>query len=667
MEPVPLSGEARAASWRVFALVLLSASYFFQSSGHNEAARFDQMRSVVEHGEWWIDRFAWNTADTIHLDGHTFPNKAPGTTLLGLAPWALARLGLGMLAVHETKQLILITYGLTVLMAALPTALISLLMLRFLARNGWTTGRSMLLALGYGLGTMAFPWATVFFGHQLSAFFAFSAFYLVWSSRWNDSGAPALRRFGAGLLLGFLPVIEYPGAIASGLIGLYALAVLGRRGSSLLIAGALIGILPLPVYNQMVLGDPAVLSYGFYKEGSTFPAHRQGIAGVSWPRLGILREITFGRQRGLFYANPWLLAALVAPFFVALARGLRREMGLFGAIFLAFLLFNSGFGDSIVYWGGAFSFGPRHILIAIPFAVLLAAFPLRSDRLALPIGGLICATILLMLPVAAIDPRLPYEPGEPFLGFYLPLYSRALFSSYPWSTYPDGTLFSSPGAFNLGRAVGMPRDLEILPLALVWAAAAFFLFRGDNRGGRSLRALAATLALGVGLWPALNHSLRGGPPSSGLCQAISTGFMWPYFSDYSLQNEPSENPVYVRAASPSIPLTREADTLSSGALAPVAVTFSGDFKPEAAGWYLLGLEVIGQAALYVDGMQRFRIDARGPESETKTAQLYLSNRPHELVVRYMSDQPVRKLSATIALRDGSPKPLQAGLWSRACP
>ena len=79
MEPTPLSGEARAASWRVFALVLLSASYFFQSSGHNEAARFDQMRSVVEHDEWSIDRFDSNTADTIKHDGRTYPNNA--------APW----------------------------------------------------------------------------------------------------------------------------------------------------------------------------------------------------------------------------------------------------------------------------------------------------------------------------------------------------------------------------------------------------------------------------------------------------------------------------------------------------------------------------------------------------------------------------------------------------
>lgn len=666
MESTPLSGEARAASWRVFALVLLSASYFYQSSGHNEAARFDQMRSVMEHGEWWIDRYASNTADTIEFGGHTYPNKAPGTTLLGLVPWSLTRAALGLLPIHETKQLILVTWFLTLLMSALPTALISLLMLRFLSRNGWTLARSTLVALGYGLGTIAFPWATVFFGHQLSAFFAFGAFYLVWSTRSIEGGAPLLRPLLAGLLLGFLPVIEYPGAIASGLVGLYALSTLGRRGSLLLIAGGLLGILPLPLYNQAVLGHAGVLSYSFYKEGSTFPAHQQGFMGVSWPRLDVLGQITFKAQRGLFHANPWLVFALAAPFFPRRWRGLGRELLLSAAILLGFLLFNSGFGDSIIYWGGAFSFGPRHILIAVPFAVLLAAVPMKSDRFAPFAGALIAATILLMLPPAAIDPRLPYEPEEPFLGFYLPLFARGLFSTFPWATFDEVSIFGSVGAFNLGRAAGLPRDLEILPLTLAWAVGALLLFNDAGRA-RGARWLAAGLALAMGLWPALPRLAPWSVREDGLCQAISSGRMWPYFSDYALQGEPSENAVFVRAASPSIPLTRESDTRSAGALADVAVTFSGYLRPAAPGWHIFQVDVIGRAALYIDGLQRLKVEGTGPLGNTEAAQVYLSAARHELMVRYMSDQPVRRLSVSSALGRGVPAPLRDGLSSGACP
>jgi len=108
-------------------------------------------------------------------------------------------------------------------------------------------------------------------------------------------------------------------------------------------------------------------------------------------------------------------------------------------------------------------------------------------------------------------------------------------------------------------------------------------------------------------------------------------------------------------------------TLSSGTLAPVAVTFSADFEPEAPGWHILRLDVIGQAALYLDGVQRFKIEGASRLRQTRGAQLYLSKRPHELIVRYMSDQPVRQLGGWVALRDGVPTPLQAGLSRGACP
>ena len=667
MEPTPLSGEARAASWRVFALVLLSASYFFQSSGHNEAARFDQMRSVVEHGEWWIDRFAPNTADTIHLDGHTYPNKAPGTTLLGLVPWGLSRLLAGVLPIDQGKQLVLVTYALTILMSALPTALIGLLLLRFLTRNGWTLSQATLVSSGYGLGTIAFPWSTVFFGHQLSASFAFAAFYLVWRSRWLLGRPQLVRLGGAGLLIGFLPVIEYPGAIASGLIALYAVGALGAVGAMPLVAGAALGALPLPLYNQLVLGQASALSYGFYKNGSLFPAHQQGFMGVSWPRLEVLKEITYRPQRGLFHANPWLAAALLSPCLGRRVRTLRLELALCAAIVGAFLLFNSGFGDSIIYWGGAFSFGPRHVLIALPFLSLLAAVPMRWRLMTPVIGVLIVITILLMLPAAAIDPRLPYEPREPFREFYLPLYMRGLFSNYPWATFEDSTLFGSSGAFNLGRALSLPRTLEVFPLALLWAAAPFFLFKVSSRLGQAARFAAAFLTLGMGLLPAWPQLVSGGREEPGVCQAISIGRLWPYFSDYALQGEASQNPVFLRAASPAIPLTEASKLIASGTLTSVAVTFTGSFTPEVAGWHVFRVDTIGRAALYIDGLWRLKTEGTGGFRETQAAQVYLSHAPHELVVRYMSDRPVRELNVSVAERDGPARPLGSGLSVRSCP
>ncbi len=666
MAPAPLSGEARAASWRVFALVLLSASYFFQSSGHNEAARFDQIRAVAEHGEWWIDRYATNTFDIVSVGGHTFPNKAPGTTLLGLAPWRLAGFALSALPIDSGKQLVLTMFLLTILMAALPTAFVSLMILRFLARSGWTTTSATMIAIGYGVGSIAFPWATTFFGHQLAAYFAFGAFYLIWDSRSTARETTISRLLLAGLMIGFLPVIEYPAAIASGLIVVYAFFLLGGRAASLVVAGAVVGVLPLPLYNAAFLGSPGVLSYGFYKEDSLFAAHRQGFMGVSWPRLSVLNEILFKAQRGLFHANPWLTFSLAAPFLIRRIDGVKREFILAGAIFAAALLFNSGFGDSLVYWGGAFSFGPRHILFALPFAALLAATAMRSRVLAPITGAMIVGTALLMLTVASVDPRLPYEPRSPFLDFYLPLFSRGLFSINPRSAYVDTVIFGSSGAWNLGRSLGLPPSLEVLPLGLAWAGAAFFLIKARGFAGKAAQGITAILVLVWVLGPGIFRLQSATPREPGLCQAVSVDRTWAYFSDHALQGEPAADVERQRVASPAIALSGESGTSAVKASSSVAVTFSGYLGVSTPGWYLLRLETIGQAVVYVDGTKHLKIEGPGHGPRDQATLLYLSSDAHELIVRYMSDRPLRSLKMEVAAEGGPFAPLSDGLFSGPC-
>ena len=667
MEPSPLTREARAASWRVFALVLFSASYFYQSSGHNEAARFDQLRSVAEHGEWWIDRFGWNTLDRVRVGGHFYSNKAPGTLFLGVLPWDIARAVMAFLPISEDQQLVLVTYVLTILMSALPTALICLLMLRLLSRSGWSVPQATLLSAGYGLGTIAFPWATTFFGHQLSAAFAFMPFYLIWSCRWLFGASRNSRLALAGLMTGFLPVLEYPGAIASAVIVLYSIATLGLKNSRIVILGSLLGALTLPLYNEIAFGNPETISYSFLASGkSSVRGHRLGFMGASWPSLRGLSYITFESQRGLFHANPWLAFVLVAPFFSARVRGLRREFTLCAAILAGFLLFNSGFGGGPGYWGGGYSFGPRYSLIAVPFAVMLVAFVMKSRLLGPLVAVLIGGTMLLMLPAAAIDPRLPYEPREPFFGFYLPLYARGLYSAYTWATFKETVIFDSPGAFNLGRAAGLPHDLEILPLALLWAFAALTLVKNteEGRARRVARTAAAISAIAMGAWPAFPRIES--PRQPGMCEATSINRNWFGFPDFALLNEPSATPRYRRVVGPVIGAAGEQEEEARSATR-VAVTFRSQLLAAEPGWHTIEVTAEGRVALYLDGFKRLGLDSPEQTLDRKATRVYLSRAPHELIVRYMSDKPTRQLYVTLARGDGPPSPLQSGLFSRACP
>ena len=655
-----LSGEVRVQSWRVFLLVLLSASYFFQSGAHNEAARFDQMRSVVEHGEWWIDRFAANTSDVIQRDGHTYPNKAPGTTLLGLLPWMLARGLAAQLHLSIGGQIVIVTWLLTILMSALPTAFTSLLIVRFLARGGWTEVEAAVGGLAYGLGTLAFPFATLFFGHQLAAGFAFGAFYLVWSAAAQPNGVP-WRIPVAGALIGFLPVIEYTGAIASGLIAIYGSVVLGLRSAWKLWVTALVAFLPLPFYNLAVLGSAGSLSYSFYSSpDSAFPAHRVGFMGVSWPRLDVLKEITFRPKRGLFYANPWLAAALLSPFLLKSFTQVRRELILFTAIALGFLGFNAGFGDSIVYWGGAFSFGPRHLLIALPFLACLAMTTFRHRMARVPVIILVAITALLMIPPTAIDPRLPYDPPDPFLSFYLPLFDRGLHSSYFWNTFGEGVVAGGTGAFNVGRLLGLARDLELVPVGALWAAGAFAIFRSAGLMARTGAIAFGIVASIVCTWPAF---ARLESAERGLCRVASSGNQWRDFDMRAFDPDPGPtllHDVVHRVETPPMP-----DTPLEGALAPIALTFRGHYTPPREGAYLFRLEATGDAALYIDGYRRVVVGSRTTPAAQMTL-AYLSTQSHEIIVRYMTDRPERHLRILSAFENEPLVELLADLTTRGC-
>src|SRR5438067_2596803 len=67
-------------------------AYFYQSTGTNEAVRFDQIRALVQDHTLAIDTYCYNSPDLVRYPdpgGKLYPNKSPGLTLLGVVPWAV--------------------------------------------------------------------------------------------------------------------------------------------------------------------------------------------------------------------------------------------------------------------------------------------------------------------------------------------------------------------------------------------------------------------------------------------------------------------------------------------------------------------------------------------------------------------------------------------------
>src|SRR5207248_860072 len=135
-----------------------------------------------------------------------------------------------------------IVWVLGLLGTVLPFTLL-LLLVRGMAERvepGYGTAAAVTL----GLGTLLFPFASLFFSHVLAALLGFAAFALLWRER---EGPPRLALVAAAGGLGGLAITtEYPLAIVVGIVGLYALARPGWLRRALAFgAGALAGLVPL--------------------------------------------------------------------------------------------------------------------------------------------------------------------------------------------------------------------------------------------------------------------------------------------------------------------------------------------------------------------------------------------------------------------------------------
>jgi hypothetical protein len=378
--------------------VTLSYASVAQGSGVNQLAHFSLVRALT-HGTAVVDPYHWETKDLSWYHGHYYSTKAPGLAFLTVGPYyVLDRSGvLGLLSriTGATKTKVAI-WVLGLIGAVLPTAVL-LLLLRSVG-NELEPGYGTIAAITAGLATLLFPFATLLFDHALAAMLGFAAFAVLWRAG-DRLGLVAL----SGLLVGLAITSEYPLALVGVAVGLYAIAHSDRlRRAGAYAAGVAVGVLPLVLYNWWAFGSPSHLSYenAILQPGRTghdvLGANTEGLFGVSTPQRGVASQLLFG-EIGLVTVTPVVVAG-VAGLVLLWKKGWRREAALAAALFLAFVVYNSGYATP---FGGGTP-GPRFLIPMLPFAALgfaaaYRAWPWATLGVALP-------SAVVMLGVTATDP-----------------------------------------------------------------------------------------------------------------------------------------------------------------------------------------------------------------------------------------------------------------------
>jgi hypothetical protein len=527
--------RSRRTEVMLFLLLWLTYAYFYQSSQQNEAARFDQVRSLLEHRTLAIDAFAYNTADVIVYikDGqrHVYPAKAPGTTFLATVPFGLVSLLLRPFDLPAAVHWHAVAYLTTILTVGLLSAFAAGVMYRVLLSMTADSMSSVLAVIAVWLGSISFPFSTLFFSHQLVAAQLVLAFAILFQLR-EPNVSMSRRRAGlvalAGFLVGFSVTCEYPSALLGLLLSAYfalrlwrveSLAPEKMRLVAAFACGIAAGLAPLVLYNLAAFGRLAYTPYQELAIGGgpeMFRAHSKGLVGISWPGLSqflsVLMEITVKPQRGLLYlglkdgsvfaCSPVLWLAVPGLALLALRRSLRAEAALCAAMIIVYFSFNACYGDSIVFWGGGASVGPRHIIPVLPFVAIPLSFGLR--RLKFLFYPLLLLSIFYMLLATAVEPRTPYRPVNPWSGLYLPAYFDGRFGLARDGLFDPGeTLTANSTAFNLAKLAGVPGQWQLAPLMVLWFLLGSCLLNVSRDSGRN-RSQALTLSTAlIGVYTAL--------------------------------------------------------------------------------------------------------------------------------------------------------------------
>lgn len=446
----------------LFALVWLSCTWFGSwALNPNNSTRMFAAIALVEHGDAKIDEFRNLTIDKAEFDGHVYLDKAPGMTLLALPAAAVAERATARPPIPSTVwdrnfedwmtvRLRLAVASVTALLTALAAVALFDLALGLTA----SAGAAAFAAIAFALGTPIWGWSTTLFGHAPVADLFVIAVWALWRG-----GEKRPLRFGAiaGAALGLAVLVEFQAVLAGSIIALWGAFRLRRPAplTAAALAGAVTLLVPLVTYNLIAFGTPFRLGY----EGvNGFPGMKEGLFGLTSPKVAVLSEIIIGLRRGLLWVAPILI---LGPFGLwQLAKRQRSLAVALAAAALVVLLVNAAY----VYWDGGHSTGPRHAVPAIGLLTIgLAAYWVSltywwERALAAAILGV---SVAINLAIAAANITTPDE-------FAFPLWDPILKTD--WAT---GTLRTLPSDF-LGWSpfAGVALYLCLaLPLALLlWSS-----------------------------------------------------------------------------------------------------------------------------------------------------------------------------------------------------
>ncbi len=430
--------RGRAASrWQLAMLLVIAAAillsafpYFEQTRNANELPRLVQAIVIVEQGEWALDgpgRRKISVGPDIArspVDGRVYPNKPPGTSVVGSFAFRIARLGESPPTMRE------FTWWARLFAGVLPALVLLVVGWGRLRELGHGESVVTAVLLTWLFGTPMFAYARLFYGHALAACLLYAGLVLL--ARGHERTSPWRSGLG-GLLAATAITVEY-GVAFAGLpiaVALVIPVVRARVGSdrrqALIRAGvallaALVPVLLLALYQRAAFGSVFATGYHHAIDPVFAAAHSKGLLGLGWPRFEKFGIDLLSPKTGLLVFSPIVVFA-VAGLVHAARRGGARAFAarLDLAVFGCLLVVGLGLG-----FEGGWRIGPRYLVAVLPCLLLGLAEAIEAWRERLVFAGIWAALATWSLVACGLAATLwphvdPTNIGTPFGEIFLAL------------------------------------------------------------------------------------------------------------------------------------------------------------------------------------------------------------------------------------------------------
>lgn len=450
------SDSLRTRTLALFLLIFAVHGYFNNRRTWDQNARLTPIFAFVEPGPthltFAIDRFGrphdkkanardLSTGDWVRHAGHLYSNKPPGMVLLGLPVYAVVyslerRVGIDPTTPAATSANV---YLLNLWVTVLWTAVACCVLFRYLAEL-WDWRDALQVALIYGFGTLVLPYDSSPWGHSTSA----AAILIATCCLLRKRSMFLL----AGVLSGVAFLFEPSALLPIGLMGLTLLVTKRTRSALRFAAGVLPVFLLFMAYQRLTLGS--FFTYG-YDLSLLNPIIRKGYPGsfFVFPSLTTVAEMLVMPSRGLLAAAP-VLAFAVMGAWQKWRAGQRTLVAIAAGTLGGLILFFA----SMRYWWGILGTGTRYMVVSLPFFCLLLPRPgdlSRTLRWVFFAAALLSITNMLVIDAVNVVAGPGRSPEPIYFSFYRHLLS---------GTYPVR------GGTNLGRLIGLPPLVDLLPLVV---------------------------------------------------------------------------------------------------------------------------------------------------------------------------------------------------------